>query len=162
MQELKVNYRFIPKCAWPAFIIDFVVFRPFEQCIANALGLQDAGDRFLARLFPGLESPTTSTDISKALRQHTSKFLGSKIGLKDWRQITATFSRAHKDPHAVQIRGIDPDNQIRGHNNQTANGSYGVLSEDPAGVGFETLMSHLQTAHWWYHLVGMFISLHVC
>ncbi|KAF9780658.1 hypothetical protein BJ322DRAFT_1023881 [Thelephora terrestris] len=154
-QELKVNYRFIPKCAWPTCIIDFVVFRPFEHCIAKALGIQDFGDRFLARLFPGLEFPTTSTDISKALCQDTSRFLGSKIGLKDWRQITATFSRAHKDPYAVQIRGVDPDNQIRGHNNQTSNENYGITPEDPTGIRFETLKSHLQTAHWWYHLVGI-------
>ena len=133
-----------------------MVFRPFEHQLARGLGLQDI-DRFRDRLFPGLGSPTTSMDISKALCQATSRLLGSKIGLKDWRQITATFSRAHKDPDAIQTRSNDPDNQIRGHNNQTSNENYGITSKDPVGVGFETLQAHLQTAHWWYNLVGMFI-----
>jgi len=112
MQELKINYRFIPKCVWPTCIIKFVVFHPFEQALATALGLLEVEDRFLSQLFPGVSSPTKSKDISLTLCQDTSKFLGGAIGLRDWRQITVTFLGAHKDTDAVISCGIDPDNQI--------------------------------------------------
>lgn len=152
-----MNYRFIPKCAWPACIIDFVVFRPFEHRLATALQLQDVGDRFLSRLLPGLMSPATSGDITIALRRDTKRFLGSAIGLKDWRHITVAFSEAHKDPDAVKIRRVDPDNQLRGHTNETAITHYGNTSEDPGGVGFSALKQQLQAAHWWFDLVGMLV-----
>lgn len=129
--------------------------------LATVLKIPEVGDRFLSQLLPGLSSPTTSEDISSALRRDTSKFLGNTIGLKDWRQITVGFSNAHKDPHAVRIRGIDPDNQIRGHTNETANAYYGNTLEDPVGVGFQILRQQLQTAHWWFHLVGMLIFLNL-
>lgn len=159
-QELKVNYRFIPKCAWLSFIIDIVVFRPFEQLLANALHIGGVGDQFLSRLFPSLTtSQITSEDISAALKRDTLKFLGSGVGLKNWRHITVGFSRAHKDPNLPQIRDIDPDNQIRGHNNETSDSNYAITSVDPVGVGFDKLWSHLRVAHWWFHLVGTFISL---
>lgn len=160
-QELKVSYRFIPKCAWSTCIVDFVVFRPFEDILAKQLAIADAEDhRFLDKLFPHLTSPTTSEDVSEALSQDTSKFLGCRIGLRDWRQLTVAFSRAHRDPRAAEIRKISPDNQIRGHPDQMSNENYGNIPEDPAGAGFETLRSHLQTAHWWWHLVGAFSSPH--
>jgi len=133
------------------------VFRPFEHYLATALKLPVVGDRFLSLLLPGFSSPTTSEDISTALRQDTSKFLGSEIGLRDWRQITVAFSEAHKDPHAIRIRGIDPDNQIRGHTNEVANTNYGNTSVDPVGIGFSILKQQLQTAHWWFRLVGMLV-----
>jgi hypothetical protein len=127
--------------------------------LATALKIPDVGDRFLSRLLPGLSSPTTSKDISSALCQDTSKFLGSAIGLKDWRQITVGFSRAHKDPELAKIRGTDPDNQIRGHSNETANANYANTKEDPVDVEFRILKEQLQTAHWWFCLVGMLIFL---
>lgn len=69
--------------------------------------------------------------------------------------MTVAFSDAHKDPDAVIIRGVDPDNQIRGHSNAMANRNYGNTLEDPVGTGFRVLRSQLQTAHWWFRLVGM-------
>ena len=139
-------------------IIDIVVFRPFEQLLANALQIDDGGDRFLSRLFPSLTtSQTTSGDISAALKRDTTKFLGTGVGLRDWRHVTVGFSRAHKDPNLLQIRGVDPDNQIRGHDNDTSNLNYAITSDDPVGVGFDKLWSHLRVAHWWFHLVCMFI-----
>jgi hypothetical protein len=152
-QQLKVNYRFIPKCAWLTCIIDFAVFRPFENVLAHALRLEGAKDRFLSRLFPGLTSPISSGDISAALQRDTLKFLGSGIGLRGWRHVTVGFSRAHKDPGILQVRQIDPDNQIRGHNNDTSDSNYAINPEDPVGVGFDKIRSHLQTAHWWFHLI---------
>jgi len=158
-QELKVNYRFIPKCAWLSCIIDFVVFRPFESLLAHALRLENAGDKFLSRLFPGLPPPTLSGDISASLKRDTLKFLGSGLGLRDWRHVTVGFSRAHKDPNILQIRHVDPDNQIRGHTNETSNSNYAITPDDPVGVGLDKIRSHLQAAHWWFHLTGVFIFL---
>jgi hypothetical protein len=123
--------------------------------LATALDLPDVGNRIFHQLLPGFTSPTTPNDISSALCQSSLKFLHSKIGLKDWRQITVAFSAAHKDPDAVKIHGVDPDNQLRGHTNETANTHYANTLEDPVGVGFHTLKRQLQAAHWWFHLVGM-------
>ena len=75
-----------------------------------------------------------------------------------WRQITVAFSDAHKDPYAIRIRSVDPDNQIRGHTNEVANNHYGNTLEDPVGASFHILKQHLQTSHWWFHLVGMCTS----
>lgn len=136
-----------------------MVFRPFEHLLATALSLPDVGDRFLSRLLPGISSPGTSEDISSALRRDTSRFLGSGIGIRDWRQITVGFSDAHRNPHTIEIRNIDPDNQIRGHTNEVANAHYGNTLEDPAGVGLATLQKQLQVAHWWFHLVGVLMFL---
>lgn len=123
--------------------------------LATALGLKDVGDRFLSQLFPGISSPITSKEISSALSRDTKIFLGSALGIKEWRHVTVAFSSAHKDPHAIRIRGTDPDNQIRGHTNEVANTHYGNTLGDPVGVGFDTLKQQLQTAHWWFHLTGM-------
>ena len=82
-------------------------------------------------------------------------FLGNSIGLRDWRQITIAFSEAHRDWDAVRICDTEPDNQIQGHGNNIANTDYGNTLEDPIGVGFHVLGQHLETARWWFHLVGM-------
>jgi hypothetical protein len=144
-------------------IIDFAVFRPFEHLLAHALHLENAGDRFLSQLFPSLTtSPISSGDISTALKRDTLKYLGSPgVGLRDWRHITVGFCRAHKDPDLLRIRHghIDPDNQIRGHTNETSDSNYAITSDDPVGVGFDKLWAHLRVAHWWFSLVGMFICL---
>lgn len=134
------------------------MFRPFEHLLAHALRLEDVGDQFLSRLFPGLPSPTSSGDISASLKRDTLKFLGSGLGLRNWRHVTVGFSRAHKDPDLLRIRHIDPDNQIRGHSNETSTLNYAITSDDPVTVGFDKLRSHLQAAYWWFDLVGTFIS----
>lgn len=67
MQELKVSYRFIPKCAWFRCIVDFIVFYPFEDILEKQLAITDSEDyQFLNKLFPHLTSPTTSKDVSEA------------------------------------------------------------------------------------------------
>lgn len=137
-------------------IIDFAVFRPFEHLLAHALRLKDVGDQFLSRLFPNLPSSTSSGDISAALKRDTSNSLGGGVGLRGWRHVTVGFSRAHKDPDLLKICQIDPDNQIRGHTNETSALHYAITSEDPAGVGFDKIRSHLQAAHWWFNITGMF------
>ena len=141
-------------------IIDITVFRPYEQLLANALGLEDVGDRFLSQLFPSLTaSQTASGDISAALKRDTLESLGNPVGIRDWRHVTVGFSRAHKDPDLLQIRQKDPDNQIRGHGNETADSIYAVTPHDPVGVSFDKIWFHLRAAHWWFHLVGALFAL---
>jgi hypothetical protein len=124
--------------------------------LAHSLHLEDAGDRFLSKLFPGVNSPVTSEDITTALCRDTSKFLGHSFGIKDWRQAIAAFSAAHRDPDATLEMGrTNVDNELRGHSNGVAETNYANNPTDPAGVSFVKLQEQTQAAHWWYSLTGM-------
>lgn len=148
---------------WLTCIIDFVVFRPFEHRLAHALQLENIGDRFLSRLFPSIgTSQISSGDISAALKRDTLKFLGSGVGLRDWRHITVGFCRAHKNSDLLLPYSTDPENQIRGHSDSTAESSYARTPQNPVSVGFDKVRSHFQAAHWWFDLVGAPILLSQC
>ena len=122
--------------------------------LANHLQIPGDKDRFLSRLFPSVTSETTSEDISAALKRDTSKGLNKGVGLRDWRQVTVAFSRAHKDPNVAEFCGTDPDNEIWGQTNQVALGHYAKNPTGPAGIDYGKLRLYHQAAHWWWSLVG--------
>jgi hypothetical protein len=122
--------------------------------LARSLGMDDASERLLYYLLPGLRSPVESSHISDALYRDTLQHLNCGMGLRQWRQITVALSQANKDPCAGQVAKNDIHNIVRGHSNTISDRHYGATSEKPAGAIWNLIFACERLSAWWQHLTG--------
>lgn len=114
--------------------------------------MQDASDRILYYLLPGIRSPVQSADISDALQRDTTWCLDCSIGLRQWRQISVALNQANKDPLASRVVGNEIHNVIRGHNDDTSDQHYGATGDKPQQIAWELLFACERLSAWWQHI----------
>ena len=149
-----VIYRFVPKDLERLYLIEWFIIRPTEIYLATALHLDSAVEELRFKLFPGVYQPFTSSTLSKGLKRDTKTYLGSAIGIRQYRDIQSNFSSHHVDPNPEQARGNTADRQ-QGHTSNTATMWYQRTPALPHGFCVAKMKSFQRNSRWWHHITGM-------
>lgn len=152
-QRHKVIYRFPPKDLVPFLLREWLIYRPAQVKLAAMLGMEDATHRLKYLAFPGLYKPMESQDLSDMLRTAMRDHIGYEIGLRDWRQIQATFVEAFYDE--VFDTFVQPAHyDQRGQSFRTGLEYYGVTVEKAFGVPHQKIVAHLNSSEFWQDLTS--------
>jgi len=97
----------IVRAPWPMLVPHWLTMLVRIRPLVVTLQLYFRGSRHGYRaehyLYPGLQRPESTSDLSKAMSFHTSRILGVSITLKLWRQVVAWFvaenARLFERPH---------------------------------------------------------------
>ena len=95
---------------------------------ASLLGLDSTKIEDLRfRLYPGMNSD----ELSKCLKRDSTRHLGQRIGIADYRDLQGTFISKHKDPEGLPVYTRDSIQDLQqGHSSTTAHQHYLLSPED--------------------------------
>lgn len=152
-EKQKIIYRYPPRALVPYLLREWLIYRPAQMYIARALGLGCADESLKYEVFPGAQGTLDSDDLSNALQTSTLKHVGYKIGLMNWREIQAHFSRRFLSSSPSEPDSDEDDHwEQRGHSVTTGYARYARSADRPIGADDLKMLKHMGVSVRWQEL----------
>lgn len=133
-------------------IQELAIARPFAVLMTKVCN-PNQPDLFSKYVFVNTDKLFNTNDITDALRQFSTEFMGIELGVSDWRHISAAFRRKLCSRLQELVEDDDEQESIEalqmGHTRKTDNKVYGVSQEALRGAPEDILPLFLEASTDW-------------